>query len=753
MRQCALAYVTVLLIAFSVIYVNYFLIQDYKIFYLKIDTQYVSLFSINYIKIIGPAWKTTNLRVLIVKPSWLNKSYVDSVTKAFIVWDRSLESFGKSYRYSYLSRFSFQITVREYKSSGYDIVVIFSRKYIKGGGEIGATKIKYIKDQILSAEITLYIYTSMGTLSPTDIFNIALHEIGHALGLGHSSSKETINGLEVMYPYYELGVSEMRPSTLDAYALAKLYAWLRTGEFITPGKITVTLPPNIAYRMLLYYYVQIYSQYGKVYGAGWYLEGANVTIYVNSSKIELGKGIRVVFKGWKGDISSNKLRVSFIILRDMNITAVWKKQYYINISTSFSKTNISPGWYDGDLFLNISLEKYIVYENNLTRHIFVEWNGDIFSNKSFLYLRVEKPLDIVVVWRKQYKVTINTTYSKPLQESGWYNEGSVIKIGVIKDNIHFNNNTRIVLYSWNGSVYVNKSSFNLKVLGPLFLNAVWIREYYVSIKSLYVETNIKSGWYPEGKNLEIFIKNKIVEHDNGTRHVFLSWNIGNKTFFSSHLNISISSPLLIKSLWATEYRVYLAVKDSSNKGLRSKVYLTGCGNRSIIANLSIDGRNVWLRKGIWKINKLLWYRSINHSSFFGLYSSKNMEGGRFEEYKLKNYINVSRPLNYIIHLPVYEIQLTLIDIIGVPAPLYYIVINGDECYSGINGIVFTTKMLKGDYVLKIFFLGIEILKSTIYIDKNGIVQVRVPISIYTIIILLFSILLFYKVFISVRRAT
>lgn len=50
----------------------------------------------------------------------------------------------------------------------------------------------------------------------TDLFSVALHELGHALGLGHSDQKDA-----VMYPYYRL-VSDLAQPDIDA--IRELYA-------------------------------------------------------------------------------------------------------------------------------------------------------------------------------------------------------------------------------------------------------------------------------------------------------------------------------------------------------------------------------------------------------------------------------------------------------------------------------------------------------------------------------------------------
>jgi hypothetical protein len=69
----------------------------------------------------------------------------------------------------------------------------------------------------------------------TDIFSVALHETGHALGLGHSD-----NPADVMYPYYRI-VSALGPD--DIAAIQQQYAAALTStQTIAPVTVTIQAP-------------------------------------------------------------------------------------------------------------------------------------------------------------------------------------------------------------------------------------------------------------------------------------------------------------------------------------------------------------------------------------------------------------------------------------------------------------------------------------------------------------------------------
>ncbi len=67
----------------------------------------------------------------------------------------------------------------------------------------------------------------------TDLFSVALHELGHALGLGHTDDPDA-----VMYPYYHM-VTGL--STLDISTVQTLYA-TQTSSPSTPAPVTAPVP-------------------------------------------------------------------------------------------------------------------------------------------------------------------------------------------------------------------------------------------------------------------------------------------------------------------------------------------------------------------------------------------------------------------------------------------------------------------------------------------------------------------------------
>jgi hypothetical protein len=75
---------------------------------------------------------------------------------------------------------------------------------------------------ITNNEITLSAYDCRGNiLSETDEQNVALHELGHCLGLGHANYTN-----DLMYYAYSLGGSVRAISTLDTYGVGTVFRWM-----------------------------------------------------------------------------------------------------------------------------------------------------------------------------------------------------------------------------------------------------------------------------------------------------------------------------------------------------------------------------------------------------------------------------------------------------------------------------------------------------------------------------------------------
>ena len=118
---------------------------------------------------------------------------------------------------------------------------------------VGLTEIMFYESSgtMLNSTVTLAATDRSGyVLSEADVQNVALHELGHSMGLGHSG-----NYSDVMYLKYTLGSPIRALSTLDLYGVATVFQWMANStEFTSAGKLrktsSVTLPTDIKFQYL-----------------------------------------------------------------------------------------------------------------------------------------------------------------------------------------------------------------------------------------------------------------------------------------------------------------------------------------------------------------------------------------------------------------------------------------------------------------------------------------------------------------------
>jgi predicted Zn-dependent protease len=203
-----------------------------------------------FIELQGHSWNKSTIRTLIVKAeneTWWNEELVNSTLRAINQWNEAINFFSTKYAdFAYLSALNLRAEVSDRIISNFDIYVIFSEYvWISGQNALGtASTITYSNGTAQNSTITLAVRSEYVSLTINDVQNIASHEIGHSLGLGHSNSSA-----DLMYPAYDLFSTDNAISTLNLYGVALIFDWISTSDFKSPGQLrgSVTLPSYIEF--------------------------------------------------------------------------------------------------------------------------------------------------------------------------------------------------------------------------------------------------------------------------------------------------------------------------------------------------------------------------------------------------------------------------------------------------------------------------------------------------------------------------
>ncbi len=205
----------------------------------------------------GSAWNHSTLAALVVtadNESWWSPLFMNATLRAIGEWNDAIADFAANQsEFAYISGVFIQAAVSSEFQPGFDLYVNWTESSLSNTtDEIGLSRtLVGVDDTIENCSISLAVHTNHGvSLSETDMQNIALHELGHGLGLGHSNYTG-----DLMYSYYSVGGAGEAVSTLDVYGVTAVFGWRAGGASFYPvsGWLTensVTLPPYITYQGL-----------------------------------------------------------------------------------------------------------------------------------------------------------------------------------------------------------------------------------------------------------------------------------------------------------------------------------------------------------------------------------------------------------------------------------------------------------------------------------------------------------------------
>jgi hypothetical protein len=170
------------------------------------------------IELLGVAWDHDNLTVYISLQKGVDPSYIDEVKIALNDWSTALKDKSEN-----SNAFNFTVLEKPLSKKRPADITINVRK--NTGTVLGSTSITSSGGIIKEVKITLAAYNALGLpLGREDFRTIARHELGHAIGLGHSNDNG-IEPLDLMAPTYDfVGVGkDIIPSDLDLSAVLYIY--------------------------------------------------------------------------------------------------------------------------------------------------------------------------------------------------------------------------------------------------------------------------------------------------------------------------------------------------------------------------------------------------------------------------------------------------------------------------------------------------------------------------------------------------
>lgn len=301
------------------------------------------------------------------------------------------------------------------------------------------------------------------------------------------------------------------------------------------------------------YYVEAVTEYGGESVAGWYREGERVDISVNST-VYLDKTTRLVFTGWSYGVTKWSPQNHFYVFEPVRVTASWKKQFYVDITSMFPARVSGGGWYDENSVVTIRAQPTIAI-NDTVEYRFTGWTvnsgGLVLEDPRSPLAKfvVTNPVSVTANYNPYYLVKIYSPYGN-VTGGGFYPAGSKAVIAAVTP-FELPGNKRYVFTGWSGDISSRAPSVSFVVDKPMEIIAEWKLQFKLTMKSV-VPAVQGDGWYDAGSTAVLEADSE-VEDRLGVSMVFKGWT-GDVKARSRIVEVVIDSPKTVTAIWEKSYK-------------------------------------------------------------------------------------------------------------------------------------------------------------------------------------------------------